>query len=156
MREFTADLIAEADLLKIIEAGRWAPSGLNNQPWKVVVVKNREIIAGLAGCTKYWRVISGCRVCLAVYYDESKGYNETKDILAVGAFIQNMLLTVQELGLGACWLGEILNQENAVNNLLSVPDAYRLMAVIALGNPTAKQRSSTRRPINEIIYKTID
>ncbi|MGB9861933.1 MAG: nitroreductase family protein, partial [Candidatus Bipolaricaulaceae bacterium] len=37
---FEPDPIPEEDLEKILEAGRWAPSYANSQPWKFVVVKN--------------------------------------------------------------------------------------------------------------------
>ena len=57
VREFTTLEITDADLQEIIEAGKWAPSGLNNQPWKVVVVRDRAVTETLAGLTKYSRII---------------------------------------------------------------------------------------------------
>ncbi len=43
VREFSSEDVTAADLAAILEAGRWAPSGLNNQPWKIVVVRNEEL-----------------------------------------------------------------------------------------------------------------
>ena len=43
IRRFKPDLIPDEYVDKIIEAARWAPSGMNSQPWEFVVVKNREL-----------------------------------------------------------------------------------------------------------------
>ena len=106
VREFTDTAIAEEEIQKIIEAGAWAPSGLNNQPWKVVVVRNPKVREKLAAQTRYSRIIENAQVNLAVFYDKEAGYDNTKDILAIGAFVQNMLLAIHSLGMGACWLGD--------------------------------------------------
>ena len=57
VREFM-DRPVEDDLIaNILDAGRWAPSGLNNQPWRFVVVRDREIAGSLAGCTRYSSIV---------------------------------------------------------------------------------------------------
>ena len=57
-------------------------------------------------------------------------YNRDKDIQAVGACIQNMLLQAHALGLSTCWLGEILNRHEEVEACCGVPSHLELMAVI--------------------------
>jgi nitroreductase len=42
VRRFKPDPIPDADIEKILEAGRWAMSGSNGQPWEFIVVKSRE------------------------------------------------------------------------------------------------------------------
>ena len=42
IREFTADPVSEEELALILEAGRQAPSGENAQPWRFIVVKDRN------------------------------------------------------------------------------------------------------------------
>ena len=44
IRKFTSEEIDDQTIDKIIEAGTWAPSGLNNQPWKFVVVKGQDML----------------------------------------------------------------------------------------------------------------
>lgn len=43
-RRFKADMVSDEDLNAILEAGRWSPSGENKQPWKFIVIKNRDIM----------------------------------------------------------------------------------------------------------------
>jgi nitroreductase len=47
IREFKPDPVPEAIVQKILQAGRWAPSSSNTQPWHFVVVRARETIAAL-------------------------------------------------------------------------------------------------------------
>jgi len=42
VREFTKDDLDDMGVEKIIDAGRWAPSGLNNQAWRFIVVRNKD------------------------------------------------------------------------------------------------------------------
>ncbi len=151
IRRFTADEIDDQQINKIIEMGTWAPSGLNNQPWKFMVVRDKHLKEALASQTKYASVIQGAPVCIAVFLDNSQSYDRVKDIQAVGACIQNMLLTIHNLGLGGVWLGEILKNREAVEESLEVPESCELMAVIALGHPAEEKGEGSRRPLDEVI-----
>jgi nitroreductase len=133
IRQYTESTPKDKDIQTILEAGIWAPSGLNNQPWKFQVIKDKARKDGLAGFTKYGRIIKDAPVVIAVFLDNSATYNREKDILAVGACIQNMLLQAHELGLGTCWLGEILNRRQDVEKYLTIDTDYELMAVVTLG-----------------------
>ena len=62
-----------------------------------------------------------------------------------------MLLTAHELGLGTCWIGEILKNEGKVRELLEVSDDLQLMAVISVGYSSGKELKSKRRDISESI-----
>lgn len=63
-----------------------------------------------------------------------------------------MLLVCCELGFGGVWLGEILNQKEKVNSILECPPKLELMAVLAIGEPSPKERTSTRKTLSEIVY----
>ncbi|MEA1984897.1 MAG: nitroreductase [Euryarchaeota archaeon] len=150
VREFTREIISKQEIDTILDCGRWAPSGLNNQPWKFVVVQERDTIDQLSQCTHYRDVVKGANLLIGVYLDKDTQYNHTKDILAIGAAIQNMLLACEDLGLGAVWLGEILNQSDRVNAILQAPPSLELMAVLAIGHPVSKKRTSHRKDLREI------
>ena len=154
IREFTAEDVAEEDLAKVLEAGRWAPSGLNNQPWRFVIVRDTGMKQELSGLTHYGKIIKEAPVNITVFMDESAGYDRTKDLLAIGACIQNMLLEVHSLGLGAVWLGEILKNKEKVAEILKTPADWELMAVVAVGHPVNKERTSERKTLDELIFCT--
>lgn len=49
IRRFRPDPVPDADIEKIIEAARWAPSGFNMQPWDFVVIKKKELREAILG-----------------------------------------------------------------------------------------------------------
>ncbi len=153
VREFTDGEVGDDVVEEIIDAGRWAPSGLNNQAWRFIVVRNMNTKEGLSELTHYGTIIKKAPVLIVVFLDSDQMYDRTKDVQSIGACLQNMLLAIHSLGLGAVWLGEILKKKELVNKVLKVPDSYELMAVIALGDPVNKKRTSERKNISELVFR---
>jgi len=152
VRDFTDAPVSKDDINTILDAGRWAPSGLNNQPWRYIVVQDRGTIGEMATCTHYNNVVQGAPLLIVVFLDHDAEYNYVKDVQAIGAAIQNMLLACCELELGAVWLGEILNRKEKVNSILDAPDSLELMAVLAIGHPVEKERVSTRKGVEDVTF----
>ncbi len=153
VREFSEGDIGDDTLREIIKAGSYAPSGLNNQPWRFVIIRDTGLKNDISTLTHYSKIVVGARVLIAVMLDLSAVYNREKDIQAIGACTQNMLLAIHSLGLGAVWLGEILKKKVEFNGLLELEDRYELMAVIAMGRKPDKELSSGRKSIDELIIK---
>ena len=151
VREFTDDPVTDEELEMILEGGRWAPSGLNNQPWRFMKITNPELIKRISEFTKYRGVVAQAKALICVFLDANAVYDRTKDVQSVGAAIENMLLVAHNLGLGATWLGEILNRREEVEDFLKVPDDYELMAVIAIGRPVPRERVGVRHPLSELL-----
>lgn len=152
VRQFLKRPIKKSTLESILDAGRWAPSGLNNQPWRFVVVRNPSIKKEIARCTTYAFTIQRSDCVILVYLDKRHSYHFLKDAQAIGACIQNMLLRAFELRIGSCWMGEILNKKTNVNAQLGIGSRYELMAAIALGYPR-KTPSSKRIALKRLILK---
>jgi nitroreductase len=153
VRAFRKTPIPAADLQAILEAGRWAPSGLNNQPWRLVVIQDAKIAKEISAFTAYSSIVDGAPALIAVFLDLAASYDRDKDLMAIGAFIQNMLLTIHSRGLGAVWLGEILKEKDRVRDALRVAPGYELMAVIAIGKPAAQPGEGSRKEVSELILE---
>ncbi len=153
VRGFTDESVSDGVVEQIIEAGRWAPSGLNNQAWRFIVVRNEETKVELSKLTEYGPTIKNAPVLIVVFLDRDRMYNYIKDVQSIGACIQNILLAQHSLGLGGVWLGEILKNKEMVNKVLRAPDSYELMAVVALGHPVKKSRGSERKDLKELVFR---
>lgn len=151
IREYTAQIPQEKDIDRILDAGRWAPSGLNNQPWRFLPVRERSVLSFLAGCTKYRRIIMSAPCAILVFLDNADSYNRDKDLMAIGACIQNMLLEAHALGLSTCWLGEILNQKKRVHEHFALDADLELAAVITLGYADEDITQRPRKPLEKLI-----
>ncbi len=155
VREFLDRTVSWEDLAMIAEAGIWAPSGKNNQPWRFVIITDDDTRNKIGELTLYRHIISSCRALIAVYIDSQAMYDPMKDYMSVGAAIQNMLLTAESLGLGAVWLGQILKNKKQVSTVLDVEDSFDLMAVLALGYPKHRNQKSHRKDLSKFILKKI-
>ncbi len=152
IRRFTAEPVSRDAVEAILDAGRWAPSGLNNQPWRFAVVwAGDPRQEGLAGCTKYAAMVREARVLIAVLLHRPTMYDTMKDHQSAGACIQNMLLAAHALGLGAVWLGQMTNQADKALEVLGLDLAeYAFMTVIAVGHP-AGPGTSQRKSLAELV-----
>jgi nitroreductase len=151
VRKFDDKPVPEELLRAILEAGRWAPSGMNNQPWKFAVIEDRRINEEISKLTRYAGIVRSAGFLIAVFLDNAESYHRTKDVQAVGACIQNMLLEAHSLGLGAVWLGEIIKSDKEIRTLLGIEADLEFMALIALGYPSEKPRGVKRRELKDLI-----
>ncbi|MFX1316882.1 MAG: nitroreductase family protein [Promethearchaeota archaeon] len=134
VRNFIYQKIDKDKIKEIIECGRWAPSGQNCQPWKVCIVIHPTVKRLIAEYSKYGGIIESAYVNFVIFLDIERGYDRVKDIQAMGAFIQNLLLGIHAKGFGASWIGEILNSKEKINEIFKLsPDKFELMCVIAIG-----------------------
>ncbi len=136
-------------VIRALEAAHWAPSGKNNQPWRFVVICEMDIREELAKLTISGRIIREAPIAVAVFMDRDVSYHREKDLQAIGACIENMLLAFHCQGLGSVWLGEILKNKEKVEAILKVPASWEFVALVSAGYP-ASEGSSDRRPLEEV------
>jgi len=152
IRRFKNKPIVLTQIKNVLEAGRFAPSGLNNQPWRFLLLSGSEKNS-IARFTKCSAIIKNADKVILVFLDQKISYNEEKDLMAIGACIQNMLLAATAQKIGSCWLGEILNRRAALQKFLKIPAYLRFEAVVALGDPAQKLTKGQRKPLNKLFVK---
>ena len=139
------------DVLRMmLEAGGFAPSGKNGQPWRFSIIQeNQSMKNEIAELTIYKRWVRSAPCMIAVWLDRQASYDLWKDYMAIGACIQNQLLVAQEQGLGACWLGEICNDKKKINEILGVPEHFDLMAILTVGYVKTDGIRTSRRSVDD-------
>lgn len=155
VRHYTGEPVSRELVRSILDAGRWAPSGLNNQPWRfLVILPGDPRQEALAGLTKYARIVREAGALILVCLERDRMYNPMKDHQGAGACIQNMLLAAHALGLGTVWLGEIVNRSEEVLTATGLsPERLELMAVVALGHPS-RAGGGDRIPLDDMLLET--
>ena len=153
IRQFNSSTIKKSDLLKVIEAGAMAPSGKNGQPWRFVIVQeNRLLIDAIANLSIYKKWLKNANCFIIVLLDKLSAYHYIKDVQAIGACIQNILLSAHEIGIGSCWIGEIYKNGAYIKDLLNISDEnLELMAIVALGYYDKSEAKFSRRKIEELL-----
>lgn len=154
VRKYRNEPVTDQLINEILEAGRWAPSGMNNQPWRFVVIKDKTFKIKLSTMTNYSGIVSGSDFCVAVFYNSPAGYHREKDLMSIGACIQNMLLYAHHLGIGSVWLGEILKNKDKISEILGINQSNEFMALIAFGYPD-EEVSAERLKMSDILLKIL-
>jgi nitroreductase len=157
-RSFIYQKIDKETILNILDCGRWAPSGNNSQPWRVCIVIHPTVKRMLSELSNYGGIIEDAYVNLVIFLDLERGYNRIKDIQAIGAFMQNLLLGVHSReDIGAVWIGEILDKKEEVNEIFKFPtDKYELMGIISIGyvdeaREKVREKERKRREIDDFV-----
>jgi nitroreductase len=71
------------------------------------------------------------------------------------AAIENILLMVTALGLGACWVIAPcidIRDEERIKNLLDIPEGFKAVSILSVGHPTRPHRPRPRLAINELVF----
>ncbi len=151
VRNFIDSPVSRDLIMTAIEAASWAPSGLNNQPWRFAIIWDKPLQEALGALTKYSNILKSASVLIAVFLDKEASYDYTKDCQAIGACLQNLLLALHSMDLGAVWIGEILKNKERVTATLKLPERLELMAIVAVGHPAHRNQKSHRQSIDKLI-----
>jgi nitroreductase len=145
VRNYTGALIPREHLEIIVDAGRLAASGSNNQPWDFIVVTDRAMIDQLKVASQ-WMKQAGA--IIAVVLDpESRWWLEDGS-----AAVENMLIAATALGYGSCWLeGYTLPREEEFKALLGVPGEKRLLTLVPIGVPV-EWPTQDKKPLSQVIH----
>ena len=171
VREYTQEPVAKEQIGAILEAGTWAPTGLNRQPWRFVVIEDKRLIKLVSDETKV--LVKHVLPHFAAQFDADQDvicYDAPvlifvcteKDpqwaqvnLLDCALAAQNMFLKAYELDLGTCYMGFIsfLNSNPAVLRKLGIPENYDIQVPLIIGHPKTMQGNVERQKPN--IYKWI-
>ncbi len=155
VRKFKPDTVSREDILKMLDAANYAPSGMNHQQWEFIVVsgekKNQlgESYALIADAyTSGWeqkereqfityaRTYGGAPYIIVVLTDASDIDGIRKmNLESASAAMENLLLAARALDLGTFWMTGPLNAEAAVRQILDIPASKEIVALTPLGYP---------------------
>lgn len=150
IREYSDKLIPREAIEKIVDAGRFAATARDIQPWEFIVITDPATLKGIAGIAKNGNFISGAQAAIAVYCSDTKYYLEDGC-----AATENMLLAATALGIGSCWVaGDKKPYCNDISNLLNVPSEFKLISLISLGYPELEGLFTIKekRPLKEVLH----
>jgi len=140
IRQFKPDSLEREALVRIVEAGRLAPSAANLQPLEFMIVDDRDIRARFFPCLKWAAYIApqgnprpGQEPAAYVVVLVNTAVREKMFEYDVGAAVENMILIALADGIGSCWLISIDREKAA--QILGVPEGFRIDSVLALGRP---------------------
>ena len=153
---FESTPIDDEKVNAVLDAGRWAPSWTNSQPWRFIVVKHEGIKEKMrnAVSTFFNLSIKDAPICVAVCVNpEVDPFHFVEDGTTA---TQNMALAAQSVGLGTSWIGvfslhdEKNSTERKLKEILEIPQKWRLISILPLGLPKFRQNKN-RKDLSELV-----
>jgi len=152
IRRFKPDPIDDPKVRMVLEAGRWAPSFSNLQPWRFIVIKEQNLKNELDKAAKECVLhlgINEAPVVILVCVD--RRIDPLHAIEAGAAATQNMALAAHSLGLGAGWIGVWGTEaETAVRKLFQFSETTRVVSLLPIGHADESPQGN-RKPLEEFI-----
>jgi nitroreductase len=139
IRKYEQTPVPKEKWLRILEAGRIAPSAANRQPWHFIVVtdaeKRKELSKGL-----FAKFLVDVPVVIVACGD----VKASADWYAVDVSlaVENMILAATAEGLGTCCIGSF-SEEN-VKKALGIPENLSVVMMLAVGFPKDKESFMTK------------
>ena len=158
-RSFKPDMPPKDQVMQLVEAAEWAPSGMGKYLWHFTVVYNAEKSYKLA------RAVAevdnrgpeynfyGAPVNIIISYKR----DETHAFLDGSAAMENLLLMATELGLGSCWINQLsypcdAPEVRAYLKRLGVPTVHKVYGCAALGYNGGKEPAAHPRKEGLVSY----
>lgn len=154
IRRYRSDTVPDDLLHQVLEAGRWAPSASNRQPWAFVVVRDAEVRKEVAAHASFyfvrWVAVDEAPIMIVLCgYQGSRVYRQFlhEDIGLAGG---QMMLQAKALGLGTCWIGGL--DRGAIGAVLRLPDDWEVVGILTLGFPDEDPSPTQRKTLPDVVH----
>lgn len=179
VRVFTDRQIGSAEVSAILEAAVNAPTAGNQQLYTILHITDPQLKAQLAESCDHQPFIAKAPLVLVFCADCRKWYNAFLEygcdprkpgvgdlMLAVSdtnIAAQNAVVAAQSLGIGSCYIGDIMENAETQRQILSLPPYVFPAAMVVFGYPTQQQlerpkppRSPMHHIVHENAYRDMD
>lgn len=156
IRKFTDEPVSDEALKHILEAAMMAPSAGNGQPWEFIVVTDEAVRKQVSETHPYIKMAAkapaGVLVCGNLSKEKFPGY-WMQDCAAA---MENLLLAVHGLGLGAVWTGVYPKEDRvkAFTELFKLPKNIIPFGYAPIGHPAQTVTSESRYTEANVHYNS--
>jgi nitroreductase len=143
IRTYSGTPVSGDDVRSLLEAAMAAPSANNRQPWRFVLIRDRETLRRLAASHPHGKMLAEAALAIAVCGDPAVSDWWVVDCAAA---TENILLAATGLGLGGVWLGCYgrAEREEEVRRALGIPATMGVLSLISLGHPAEEKPPRTQ------------
>jgi nitroreductase len=154
-RQYWPDPVPDDVLNELLEIARWTGSSRNTQPWRFIVITDKEQLRKISQLRTPINWVAGAPMAMAIVLDGDNDRTETYD---EGRVTERLLIAARVLGLGGgvAWFGDD-SQEAQAKQILSIPAELTARSVVVLGYPTTtkdprpNRAAGGRKPLSEIV-----
>lgn len=163
MRAYTNEPVSKEQMETVLEAGVWAPTGMGREPWRFIIIENKELIKYVSDetkeavkqmmpplaerfCTEADIICYNAPALVLVCTEKDQQWANVNLLDSVLA-AQNMFLKAYELGLGTCYMGfvQLLNSKPEVLRKIGIPENCEMAVPFIIGHPKIKLGEGKRQ-----------
>jgi nitroreductase len=148
IRVYAPGDVTDDQVRAVLEAAMAAPSACAKDPWRFIVVRDRETLRRIAEVLPNGKMLATAAVGIVVAGDQNAAHDRQLSYLLqdCSAAMENLLLAAAALGLGACWLGVHPREDRIrkISGILGLPEGVLPIAGVALGRPGETKAPRTR------------
>jgi nitroreductase len=157
-REFEPEVPTDEELGAIADVARWSGSSTNSQPWRFVVIRDREVLARIheAGMPQTRSLATAPAAIAIVLPDDDDAISFAYD---EGRAAERMLIAASFLGLAAGIAWVMPHVRSVVGELLGLPADRFVRTIVVVGHPTERALApknapgKARLPREEIVFE---
>jgi len=158
-RKYLDKPVEKEKIQKCIETARLSPSANNSQPWKFIVIDDKELkeqIADSAASMGMNSFTHQAPVIIAVVLEKQNMMSSLGSViqdkeyclLDIGIAVNQFCLQAADIGLGTCIIGWF--KEKRVKKLLHIDRKKRVPLLISIGYSDSHIRNKVRKPVEEM------
>ena len=149
---FTNELVPDAHIIKILDAGLRAPSGCNAQTTSFIIITNPELRAKIANALPCDMTKTAPVLIIVLTEKVIFKWGFDCEIEDYGAAVENILLAATAFGYASCWLDGQVRLDgvcDALTEMLDVPKGKTVRTILPIGVPVKQGTQATRKPFDE-------
>ena len=147
VREYSAKEVKKELIEKIVDAGRLAATARNEQPWDFIATLDKDVLEKICGICPNGPFIKDASYLIAVFSKDTKYYIED-----CSAATENMLLAIEALGLGGCWIaGDKKDYAEDIRKIFNLPVGYKLVSMITVGFPKKSEKPHPKKNLKDVL-----
>lgn len=153
VRQYEPGEVSDDQLQQVLEIARWTGSSRNTQPWRFVVVRDKNTLAQLAELRPNITWVADGAMAIALVFP---GENDIHEAYDEGRVSERIMIAAEMMGIGAgtAWFAE---NEHVAKDLLGIPQEMVLHSVMVLGpyvtskDPRPTGPKPGRKPLAELV-----
>ncbi len=153
VRKYLDKPVEAEKIQSILKAAMAAPSSRNQQPWEFYVVTNKGIIEKIADCHQYSKCAAGAPVVFVPCFKADMPLPASVNI-DMSAAVENMLLQITDLDLGAVWIGITPKEDRVayIREAMNIPAELTPFCLIPCGYPDKEYTQKDRFDLARVHY----
>jgi len=157
IRRYRPDPVPDEMVAQLLEAGRWAPSASNRQPWSFIVVRDEAIRQQIGQHAAYyfvrWAHVAEAPMIIVLCGDTGKRLYRQYLHEDIGLAGSQIMLQAKSLGLGTCWVGGVdAAGRKQIAAILKLPENLEVVGLLTVGFPAEDPPPPPRKPLAEIVH----